>query len=131
LEQVASHNETTAMIKKKDVRSRTLTLTQELVARVERVEPDPGPEPGTSEHTEAELKTMVEELLQEHTPQHLWVFAYGSLIWNPEFEVVESRPAVASGWHRSFCLKLTRWVLFRCFTSTALKTVISGGCKNW
>ena len=97
------------MIKKKGVRSRTLTLTQELVARVERVEPDPGPEPGTSEHTEAELITMVEELLQEHTPQHLWIFAYGSLIWNPEFEVVESRPAVASGWHRSFCLKLTRW----------------------
>ena len=97
------------MIKKKGVRSRTLTLTQELVARVERVEPDPGPEPGTSEHTEDELITMVEELLQEHTPQPLWIFAYGSLIWNPEFEVVESRPAVASGWHRSFCLKLTRW----------------------
>lgn len=34
----------------------------------------------------------------------LWV-----LIWNPEFESVEQRRAVAHGWHRSFCLKLTRW----------------------
>jgi cation transport protein ChaC len=88
---------------------RTLKLTEELVARVERFEPDPGPEPGTSEHTEAELASMVERLLRQHTPQDLWVFAYGSLIWNPEFEFVESRHAVAPGWHRSFCLKLTRW----------------------
>ncbi len=29
-------------------------LTAELVARVERMEPDPGPEEGTSEHTDAE-----------------------------------------------------------------------------
>ncbi|MCO5072189.1 MAG: gamma-glutamylcyclotransferase [Rhizobiaceae bacterium] len=52
---------------------------------------------------------MADAVLAEHDPEHLWVFAYGSLIWNPEFEPVEQCRAVAAGWHRSFCLKLTRW----------------------
>lgn len=34
----------------------------------------------------------------------LWVFGYGSLIWNPEFPVAERRLARATGWHRSFCM---------------------------
>lgn len=34
----------------------------------------------------------------------LWVFGYGSLIWNPEFPVAERRLARARGWRRSFCM---------------------------
>lgn len=33
-----------------------------------------------------------------------WVFAYGSLLWNPLFPFVEARPAMLRGVHRSFCL---------------------------
>ncbi len=33
-----------------------------------------------------------------------WVFAYGSLLWNPLFPFVEARPAVLRGLHRRFCL---------------------------
>jgi len=33
-----------------------------------------------------------------------WVFAYGSLIWNPAMHFVERRFARLHGWHRSFCL---------------------------
>ena len=33
-----------------------------------------------------------------------WVFAYGSLIWNPAINYVERRFARVYGWHRSFCL---------------------------
>jgi cation transport protein ChaC len=33
-----------------------------------------------------------------------WIFAYGSLIWRPEVEVAESRPAMLAGWHRRFCI---------------------------
>lgn len=33
-----------------------------------------------------------------------WVFAYGSLLWNPGFAFVEKRPAVLPGYRRSFCL---------------------------
>ncbi len=39
----------------------------------------------------------------------LWVFAYGSLIWKPDFDAVEARHGTATGWHRSFCLEMTRW----------------------
>jgi cation transport protein ChaC len=34
----------------------------------------------------------------------VWVFAYGSLMWNPEIAVAEARPGVLHGYHRSFCL---------------------------
>lgn len=34
----------------------------------------------------------------------LWVFGYGSLLWNPGFPVTESRVATLRGWHRSFCM---------------------------
>ncbi|MCU0905830.1 MAG: gamma-glutamylcyclotransferase, partial [Tabrizicola sp.] len=33
-----------------------------------------------------------------HAP--LWVFGYGSLIWDPGFPVAERRIATLSGWHR-------------------------------
>ena len=36
--------------------------------------------------------------------QDLWVFGYGSLIWNPGFDVAETRIARLPGWHRSFCM---------------------------
>ncbi len=31
----------------------------------------------------------------------LWVFGYASLIWRPDFEVAEKRPARVHGWHRA------------------------------
>ncbi len=34
----------------------------------------------------------------------LWVFAYGSLMWNPDFDVAESAPVVVHGYHRALCL---------------------------
>lgn len=33
-----------------------------------------------------------------------WVFAYGSLLWNPEFTPVEWRKAKLTDYHRSFCM---------------------------
>lgn len=86
-----------------------MDLTAELVALAERTLPDPGPEPGTRDHTEDEIAAMAHQVMAEHRPDPFWVFAYGSLIWNPEFEIVEQRKAVLSGWHRSFCFRLTRW----------------------
>ncbi len=38
------------------------------------------------------------------TDDDLWVFAYGSLIWNPTFHFVERKRARIHGYHRSFCL---------------------------
>lgn len=36
-----------------------------------------------------------------------WIFAYGSLIWNPAIEFLDRRFARLHGWHRSFCLSTT------------------------
>ncbi len=35
----------------------------------------------------------------------MWVFGYGSLLWNPGFEVQEQQVARLDGWHRSFCMR--------------------------
>jgi cation transport protein ChaC len=37
--------------------------------------------------------------------EDMWVFGYGSLIWNPDFPVAERQIARASDWHRSFCMR--------------------------
>jgi glutathione-specific gamma-glutamylcyclotransferase len=34
----------------------------------------------------------------------VWLFAYGSLMWNPGFAAAERRPARLHGYHRRFCL---------------------------
>lgn len=34
----------------------------------------------------------------------LWVFGYGSLLWNPGFRPAEQRRAVLPAYHRSFCM---------------------------
>jgi cation transport protein ChaC len=34
----------------------------------------------------------------------LWVFGYGSLVWNPGIEVAETRGARLDGYRRSFCM---------------------------
>ncbi|MCF2869695.1 gamma-glutamylcyclotransferase [Octadecabacter sp. G9-8] len=34
----------------------------------------------------------------------MWVFGYGSLLWNPGFEPAEAVTATLHGYHRSFCM---------------------------
>jgi glutathione-specific gamma-glutamylcyclotransferase len=35
-----------------------------------------------------------------------WVFGYGSLMWNPAINVIDSRKAHVRGYHRMFCLTM-------------------------
>ena len=35
----------------------------------------------------------------------MWVFGYGSLLWNPGFAYREKVIATLPGWHRSFCMR--------------------------
>lgn len=35
----------------------------------------------------------------------MWVFGYGSLVWNPGFAVQDQMIATLPGYHRSFCLR--------------------------
>ena len=34
-----------------------------------------------------------------------WIFGYASLIWKPEFDSVEDRPATVYGWHRALTMR--------------------------
>jgi cation transport protein ChaC len=33
--------------------------------------------------------------------EDLWIFGYASLIWRPEFEILEQHPSKVQGWHRA------------------------------
>jgi len=39
----------------------------------------------------------------------VWIFGYGSLMWDPGFAYVEVRPALLRGYHRSFCVYSHRY----------------------
>lgn len=88
---------------------RQLALTGELVALVDRTEPDPGPLAGRTQMSDADYEEAAHLILARNHDRPLWLFAYGSLIWKPDFEHVEHRLGRAYGWRRSFCLNLKRW----------------------
>lgn len=88
---------------------RKMALTPDLVARCHRVEPNPGPNPDFTPLSETERADIAERLLAARPEGNLWIFGYGSLIWNPGFEVAEHRRGTALGWHRVFCIEQTRW----------------------
>lgn len=55
--------------------------------------------------TEAELEASIESMLQKQLPNSdIWLFAYGSLIWNPIIQFIDRQPGTIYGWHRQFCL---------------------------
>lgn len=88
---------------------RQMSLTAELVSLCFRKEEDRGFGDQWTPLGQTEQEAVAQRLLDECGAAPLWVFAYGSLIWNPTFDAVETRRATAIGWHRSFCLELTSW----------------------
>ena len=49
---------------------------------------------------------MLEQVRQQWGGgQDLWVFGYASLIWRPEFDAAEHRPAWVHGWHRALRMR--------------------------
>jgi glutathione-specific gamma-glutamylcyclotransferase len=89
---------------------RSMALTAELVARAHRVVEDSGPPPNMVSYTDAEWDAIVQDLLASRPDgQDVWIFAYGSLLWNPAVDHVEERIGVARGWHRSFRMRIWAW----------------------
>lgn len=54
--------------------------------------------------SEEELARSRAETRAAGPPGDVWVFGYGSLIWNPAFHHAETRMGRVHGWHRRFCL---------------------------
>ena len=77
----------------------TRALVDRLPARVDERGPVriSAPDPDYYETTAARIISEID------STGELWVFAIGSLIWNPRCDVVERRPALVKGWQRSFC----------------------------
>jgi cation transport protein ChaC len=55
---------------------------------------------------EAREKSRAETMAHYVPGQDLWVFGYGSLMWNPAIHVDQSLPAMIEGFHRQFCMRL-------------------------
>jgi cation transport protein ChaC len=61
---------------------------------------------GSAVLTDAERQRSLQETLAARPDRcsPVWLFGYGSLIWNPTIHYVESRIATVRDWQRTFCL---------------------------
>jgi len=61
--------------------------------------------PGAPVLSDAEQEASLRAILDQHGPGcDVWLFGYGSLVWNPLVHHRERRVARLHGFHRSFCL---------------------------
>jgi cation transport protein ChaC len=61
--------------------------------------------PGVRVLSDAELESSLSSILRSHPEgEDVWLFGYGSLIWNPILHFDERRVAKLHGYHRRFCL---------------------------
>lgn len=56
-------------------------------------------------HSDAKREAMRRETLEGRQDEDLWIFAYGSLMWDPAIEFAEVRRAHVPGYARRFILK--------------------------
>ncbi len=60
----------------------------------------------------------------------IWVFGYGSLMWNPQFDHQEMAPALLRGYHRSFCIYSHVWRGTQECPGLVLGLDSGGSCKG-
>lgn len=61
--------------------------------------------PGIKILNDREIHTSREAAMRDCPDRSaVWVFGYGSLIWNPAMDYAESSRALLHGWHRRFCM---------------------------
>ncbi|HEY4164382.1 MAG TPA: gamma-glutamylcyclotransferase, partial [Dongiaceae bacterium] len=71
-------------------------------------------DPGTGDASVADDEDGDPELIESRRirPEpgaELCVFAYGSLMWNPDFPFLDVEPATLYGYHRAFCIESTHY----------------------
>jgi cation transport protein ChaC len=85
---------------------RTPILTRELLLSGELEDTIRASHPDLHVLNAEERAQSLREIL-DNRPEHgngVWVFGYGSLIWNPAMHISGRLLATVVGWHRSFCL---------------------------
>ncbi len=63
----------------------------------------PAPQPALPGHRDP-AQSLATVLREWGGKGDAWVFGYASLIWRPEFESLEDRPAAVHGWHRALAM---------------------------
>ena len=53
--------------------------------------------------TEKDRNASIERILEMTNGHDVWVFGYGSLMWNPAFHYTDHCSALLRGYHRRFC----------------------------
>ena len=55
--------------------------------------------------SDAQIAASLQAILATRPPdEDVWLFGYGSLMWNPAMHYAEALPGMVRGWHRSYCL---------------------------
>ena len=105
--------------------SLTRALVDRLPARTDKRGPIlvGAPAPDFHERTAADILEGCDP------PGTVWVFAAGSLIWNPRMNVVERRGARLEGWRRAFCLNDRR--MRGCPSTPGLMMSLDRGGTCW
>jgi cation transport protein ChaC len=111
-------------------RQRKMHLTDVHVAKVQRLEPDEGPRPHLQQMNDADYAGLAAELMAKADGAPLRIFAYGSLIWKPEFEFSRRFVATLPGWHRSFCMRIERWRGTRDLPGLMMGLDRGGSCRG-
>jgi cation transport protein ChaC len=86
-----------------------MSLTREQIKSglFDRMRRDAGPQYWAERRTPEEFLATREDILRRRPPgaDGVWVFGYGSLMWNPALNLADQRPARIRGYHRSYCLQ--------------------------
>lgn len=89
----------------------SMALTLEHIRHVHRTVERPTGQ--TDSHltplSDEEMTATALRLARDSSSRPLWLFVYGSLLWNPAFDHVERRRAVVHGWRRAFCLNIRNY----------------------
>ncbi len=80
--------------------------------------------------SDVEMEAQLDRILLDHDEGDLWVFGYGSLMWKPEMDFAEMRPALLQGWHRRFCLWQWRYRGSRRCPGLMLALDRGGACRG-
>jgi cation transport protein ChaC len=75
-------------------------------------------------------ETRLEGLKHHPKGEDLWVFGYGSLMWNPAMHIADAVKANVRGFHRAFCLSLRMGRGSPEFPGLMLALMPGGACQG-
>ncbi|MES1952153.1 ChaC-like protein [Salinisphaera sp. S4-8] len=120
-----------------DPRNRALPngITREVLERDELRRALALAHPGVAMLSDAQMQSSIGAMLKQRPPTvdldaGVWVFGYGSLLWNPCVPVAEWRDVLLYGFHRDFRIRLTHGRGSADAPGLMLGLVAGGSCRG-